>query len=127
MGFPDSDAVKRLNEQAAFVGGLFAADYLGQLPAGPLDEVLQSSSFCARLNGAFQAVAEEVGDDEALKKALKAARVEADVRAGMAELPAHEVTEGAEQSVSVMILNAVQAQCSQPARGEWWLTRQQRG
>jgi hypothetical protein len=112
LGFPDSDAVKRLNEQAAFVGGLFAADHLGQLPAGPLDEALQSSSFCARLNGAFQAVVKEVGDDEALKKALKAARTEADVRAGMAELPAHEVTQGAEQSVRVMILNAMQAACS---------------
>ena len=107
LGFFDTDAVKRLNEQAEFVGGLFAADHLGQLPAGPFEEVLQSPSFCARLNDAFQAVVKEVGDDEALKKALKAARTAADARARLAKLPAEEIAEGAEQSVCVMIRNAM--------------------
>ncbi len=115
MGWFDSEAVKRLKKASEFIGGLVADQAFGQLPAGAAEEMTHSESQRDQLKRALTAAAQEVGSDEALKKAMHAAGDHARMKAQVRSLPSDAVAQAAENVIKEML--APQRVPSLPSEG----------
>jgi hypothetical protein len=71
-------SVKGLEEQAALIGTLYAKVYLHQLSADDRDDAISNQSIRAQILDAYSAASAEVGDQKAMKAALKAVRYRAE-------------------------------------------------
>lgn len=109
MGWFDSEAVKQLKKDAAFIGGLVADQAFGRLPPGAADEMIGSATQRAKLKQALDAAAKELGPDKARKKAISAAADDARMRAQVQSLPWQDVERLAEDAIRQM-LTASEAQ-----------------
>lgn len=103
LGLFDSAAVKQLKKESQFIGGVIAQQAFGELPPGAADEVVHGEVFSGRLKTAFDAAAEEVGDEKALKKALNAAGDHARMFAQVRSAPPRDLPRTAEEAIREML------------------------
>jgi len=103
MGLFDTPAVKELKKQAHFIGGLHGQVHLGHFLAGDLNDLVHDEAQRAQLRDAFAAAARDVGDQKALKAAVKSANLGADSFARLGNSRYGEVVRQAERTVREML------------------------
>jgi hypothetical protein len=99
MGLFDSAAVKQLKKESEFIGGVVAQQAFGELPSDAADEVVQGQHFSKQLKVAFAAAAGELGNDKALKKAMRAAGDHARMMAQVRRIPTRDLPDIAEGAI----------------------------
>lgn len=78
MSLCASPAVKNLKKQADEIGSIIGQSGRGLLSAADVADVIASEEWRQRLCAAFSKASQEVGEDNALKTAIKAAKVGAE-------------------------------------------------
>ncbi len=73
-------SVRELKRQARLIGMIHAQAYLRELSAADRDDVLRSNAVRFELQAAYWSAAADIGEDKAMKAAVKAARSQADRR-----------------------------------------------
>jgi hypothetical protein len=96
-------SVKRLRKEAELIGDLFGQAHVGDLSSADVADVVAHSEFRERLQTAFAAAAEEVGEKKALKEALKTARNYAEAAPHVRNLPYGSVGADAERAIIEML------------------------
>lgn len=77
-------SVRELKRQARLIGMAHAQAYLRELPAADRDEMLRNTEVRFQLQAAYWSAAADVGEDKAMKAAVRAARSQADRRISVA-------------------------------------------
>jgi hypothetical protein len=98
-----TDSVKELKNQAEFVGGLFGQARLGQVSDADVQDVIDSPEFRQRLCAAYNAAVADVGHAKALKKAVSAARINAEAYARLGRQHQGDVQDQAERAILKML------------------------
>lgn len=106
MALFDPPSVKGLKEKAGFIGGLYGQAFLGppySISPQDVDELVRSEQQRTELIASFDAAAADVGPDKALRKALKAANLQAESFARLAKRPYGDLPRAAERAVRAML------------------------
>jgi hypothetical protein len=106
VGLFDAQSVKALREKSAFFGGLVGDVALGSLAREHMDAMLTSERERSQLRGLFDAAAQDVGPDKAMKAAVKGARMAVEVRCDMANAPRRPHVDTAEDVVREILTNS---------------------
>ena len=85
------------------IGGLITQQAYGELPPGTADEMIRGETQRAQLRYAFDAVANEIGHDEALKKATKEASYYARMFAEIRKVRVGDLPQVAEDAIKEML------------------------
>jgi hypothetical protein len=101
----DSAAVKQLKKDAGFIGGLITQQAYNELPPGVAEEMIGDERQRAQLRRAFDAAANEIGHDKALKKAVGEAGYYARMFAEIRKVRAGDLPQVAEEAIRAMLVS----------------------